>query len=63
MNVKKQVWDRIVKLLELERRAVQDNISRNQREFRRLVEEQRILKRERAAIDALIRDAGVEVKP
>lgn len=63
MNVKRLVWERIVKVLEHERRSIQDKIWRNRREFKRLADEQAILKRERAAIDALIRDAGVEVKP
>lgn len=63
MNVKKPVWERIVKVLEHERQQIQDKIWKNRREFKRLTDEQTLLKRERAAIDALIRDAGVEVKP
>lgn len=56
MNVKKEVWKRIVKVLEHERHQIQDKIWKNRGEFKRLADEQTILKRERAALDALMRD-------
>jgi hypothetical protein len=53
MNVKKAVYDRIINILQNELISCNNNIFNNKQKFKRLAEEQTILKRERAKIQKI----------
>jgi len=58
MNIKKEVANRIQKLLQDELTNCNNKIRRNKYEFEKLAREQTILKRERVKLTKLINDFG-----
>lgn len=56
MNVKKEAMERIVKVLEREKREIECREYQNKANMGRLVAEQTIIKREKAAIHNLLRE-------
>jgi hypothetical protein len=58
MNIKQEVAERIKNLLQIELNKCNNKIHNNLFQFKKLQEEQTILKRERVALAKLIKDGG-----
>jgi hypothetical protein len=56
MQIQKEVVERVTKVLQKELDIVRSKIYSNKSTFKRLRDEQTILKRERARLDKMIRD-------
>jgi len=55
MNVKKEVYDKIIKSLSNELKACKYKIAQNKYEFKKLTEQQTILKRECAELTIMLK--------
>lgn len=60
VQVKKEVYDDLVKKMRDEQRKIRNSIHHNKFEMRKLVSTQTLLKRELSAIDAMIRNLEVK---
>jgi predicted nucleic acid-binding Zn-ribbon protein len=62
MNIKREVYDRIVKALERELSVITSKINGNRYSFRNLEKEQTVLKREKAKLHEMLRDLRPKIK-